>query len=401
MFDSLLRPPRATEFDPALAAALAQAAAALARLDQALAGHPLLPAFLHRARLAAVRRQAATDGLAIDPWHLAAVLEGLRLRMAHALRVIDRGAIFAAARHALVLHQWLTAPDRDQEAAVRRADQRLAAAVPGTTPLLAAATGLHAWLGGDRGSDGHGDGDGPSGGDGHGDGGARPPMRAALVRFWVNQRLLRAPVPLTGERALHPDTPWPPTAWVPAFLTALADEADDALDLLFALERAWFAARRAVAGRRRHCRAAAAVDIMAAAPLVSATSLAAGLDMAVKNAAALLDAFCAAGIAVEVTHRAKRRLFGLTGLAPLRDAVRPPYRPEPGRGRGRPRHDDLALPADATAPPLPSLTPLDRRAFDYSDLSHWMTHMEQTIRHTRRTLATLTSSGHSPLHTGS
>ena len=188
---------------------------------------------------------------------------------------------------------------------------------------------------------------------------------------------------------------------MPAFLTALADEADDALDLLFALERAWFAARRAVAGRRRHSRAAAAVDIMAAAPLVSATSLAAGLDMAVKNAAALLDAFCAAGIAVEVTHRAKRRLFGLTGLAPLRDAVRPPYRPEPGRGRGRPRHDEpaaagrhrrarLAI-ADAARPP----------AFDYSDLSHWMTHMEQTIRHTRRTLATLTSSGHSPLHTGS
>ena len=160
---------------------------------------------------------------------------------------------------------------------------------------------------------------------------------------------------------------------------------------MFALERAWFAARRAVAGRRRHSRAAAAIDIMAAAPLVSATSLAAGLDMAVKNAAALLDAFCAAGIAVEVTHRAKRRLFGLTGLAPLRDAVRPPYRPEPGRGRGRPRldqPDDAGRPAGAALPPVP-LTPLDRRAFDYSDLSHWMTHMEQTIRHTRRTLATL------------
>jgi hypothetical protein len=28
-----------------------------------------------------VRRQAAVDGHAIDPWHLAAVLEGLRLRM--------------------------------------------------------------------------------------------------------------------------------------------------------------------------------------------------------------------------------------------------------------------------------------------------------------------------------
>ena len=78
---------------------------------------------------------------------------------------------------------------------------------------------------------------------------------------------------------------------MPAFLTALAAEADDALQLLFALERAWLAARRAVAGRRRHSRAAAAVDLLAAAPLVSASSLATGLGMAVKNATALLDEF--------------------------------------------------------------------------------------------------------------
>ena len=128
---------------------------------------------------------------------------------------------------------------------------------------------------------------------------------------------------------------WDAAAWIPEFLTALAVEAEDALDLLFAMERAWFAARAAVAGRRRNSRAAAAVDILAAAPLVSATSLAAGLGMAVKNAAALLDAFCAAGIAVEVTHRSKRRLFGLTGLAPLREAVRPPVPARPDT-RARP-----------------------------------------------------------------
>ncbi len=40
--------------------------------------------------------------------------------------------------------------------------------------------------------------------------------------------------------------------------------------------------------------------------------------MAIKNAAALLDQFCAAGVAVEVTHRSKQRLFGLVGLALLR-----------------------------------------------------------------------------------
>ena len=62
MLDALLRPAQGKkDLDPALAGAPAQAAAALARLDQALAGHPLLPAFLHRARLEAVRRQAAVE----------------------------------------------------------------------------------------------------------------------------------------------------------------------------------------------------------------------------------------------------------------------------------------------------------------------------------------------------
>ena len=392
MLETLLRP--ALGKNPALAGALAQAAAAIARLDQALAGHQLLPAFLHRARLEAVRRQAAVDGLVIDPWHLAAVLEGCRLRMDGALRIIDRGAILAAARHALDLHQWLVAPDFDQEGDVQRAAQVLAAAAAsGATPLLAAATGLHTWLGGDGRSGGHGhtggdgDGDGRSGG--HGGGGARPPIRAALVRFWVTQRLLRAPVPLTGDRALRPDTPWQRDVWMPAFLSALADEAADGLARLVALERAWHAARRAVSGRRRHSRAAAAVDLLAAAPLVSASSLAAGLGMAVKNATLLLDDFCAAGIAIEVTHRSKRRLFGLTGLAPLRDVVRPPYRPEPGRGRGRP---PLVAEAAITVPALPPVPPLDRRPFDYSDLAQWMTHMEQTIRQARRALSAVAPS---------
>ena len=369
MLETLLRPPR----EPIRSGARRCTGArprAFARLDQALGSHPLRPAFLHRARLDAVRRQAAVDGQAIDPWHLAAVLEGLRLRMDGALRIIDRGAILDAARHALELHQWLVAPDFDQEGEVQQAERCLAAQAGGT-PLLAAAHGMR-----------------------HGStpaGGTRPPIRAALIRFWTQQKLLRAPVPLTGAAALRADTSWDAAAWMPAFLPALAVEAEDARHLLFAMERAWFAARAAVAGRRRNSRAAAAVDILAAAPLVSATSLAAGLGMAVKNAAALLDAFCAAGIAVEVTHRSKRRLFGLTGLAPLRDAVRPPYRPDPARGRGRPRLDQADDPADSVAPPLPSapLTPIDRRQFDYSDLDHWMAQMDQAIRHARRTLSAL------------
>jgi hypothetical protein len=360
------------DFDPALAGALAQAAAAIARLDQALAGHPLLPAFLHRARLEAVRRQAAVDGQAIDPWHLAAVLEGLRLRMDGALRIVDRGAILEAARHALELHQWLVAPDFDQEGVVQQAEAVLAAQA-GATPLLAAADGVRRWIEA---------------------GGTRPPARAALVRVWTKHRLLRAPVPLTGVWALRAEASWDVPAWIADFLSALAGEAADALDLLSTMERAWFAARATVAGRRRHSRAAAAVDIMAAAPLVSATSLAAGLGMAAKNAAALLDDFRRMGIAVEVTHRAKRRLFGLTGLAPLRDAVRPPHRPDPSRGRGRPRLEPPADPSGSVVLPMPvaPLSPIDRRAFDYSDLGHWMTQMDEALRRSRRVLGRLTKS---------
>ena len=192
---------------PALLEGLARAALSFGRLDQALAWHPLGRALLYRARLDAVRRQAAVDGQAIDPWHLAAVLEGLRLRMDGALRIIDRGQIFAAARHALTLHQWLTEPDFDQEGEVKRAEAALGGYAGRVTPLLAGALALHAWIEG---------------------GGDRAPMRAALVRHWVKHRLLRVPVPLTGATALHADTPWGPEEWIPAFLAALAGEADDA-----------------------------------------------------------------------------------------------------------------------------------------------------------------------------
>ncbi len=124
MFDAWLETSRAPA--PALTAALASAAAAIARLDEALTGHPLGRAFLHRARLDAVRRQAAVDGRLIDPWQLAAVLEGLRLRMTEAPRVIDRGEILANARYALTLHQWIVEPDFDQEGEVLRAARHLA-----------------------------------------------------------------------------------------------------------------------------------------------------------------------------------------------------------------------------------------------------------------------------------
>jgi len=355
--------------DPALAGDLERASGAIARLDQALEGHPLLPAFLYRVRLEAVRRQAAVDGQRIDPWHLAAVLEGLRLRMDHAMRIIDREMIFDAARHALTLHQWLTVPDFDQEGEIKQAEAALATSEARLSPLLSVALGVHAWLDQD---------------------GTRPAIRAALVRYWTRHRLLRSPIPLTGAAALGAETSWAVDAWIPVFLRSLADEADDGRQLLLEMELTWFNARRAVAGRRRNSRAGIAVDMLAAAPLISAPSLAAGLGMAMKNALDLLDGFCAQGIAIEVTHRSKRRLFGLAGLAPLRDEVSPPRRPEPGRGRGRPPaiRKGVELPA-ALPPPEHPLTPIERRSINYNELEGAMANLELVIRDTRRALDAL------------
>jgi len=62
-----------------------------------------------------------------------------------ALRIIDRGMILDAAHHALGLHQWITAPDFDQEGEVQRAERALTS-TSGGSPLLSAASSVHAWL---------------------------------------------------------------------------------------------------------------------------------------------------------------------------------------------------------------------------------------------------------------
>jgi hypothetical protein len=345
-----------------LAGALASATASTARLDQALAGHPLASAVLYRVRLNAVRQQAAVDGQLIDPWHLAATIEGLRLRMDPSLRIIERGAILDKARAALALHQWIVEPDFDQEGEIQRAEAVLAAQPGFLPPLMAAARGFRVWIEAD---------------------GTRAPIRAAMIRFWRTRHLLRLPVPLTGAASLSADQSWDDDLWVPAFLGAIEREAAEALDLLYALERAWYSARRAAADRRKDAHDARAVDVLAAAPVLSATTLAAVLGITVKNAIRILDTLVTAEVVIEVTHRSKRRLFALAGLVPIRDAVRPPYRPDPGRGRGRPRLDDITLEQEAPLEPLPPLTPVERRAFDYSALDEAMAHLDAVVRHTR------------------
>ena len=355
----------------AMVSALASASAAIARLDQAVASHPLRGAFLYRARLDAVRCQAAVDGDLIDAWHLAATLEGLRLRMDPYLRIIDRGRILDAARTALGLHQWIVEPDFDQEGEVQRAEAVLAAQPATLPPLLAAALGFRVWI--DSGE-------------------PRAPIRAALIRFWRRRQLLREPVPLTGAAALRAEQSWAPEDWLPAFLESLAREAADGLDLLYTLERTWFEARRGIGGRRKTSYAAAAVDVLAAAPVISATSLARILGIAVKNAIRILDDLQAAEIAIEVTHRSKRRLFGLKGLAPLRDTVRPPYRPDRDRGPGRPRIELEHEAAPEVSPPLPPLTLIERKAVDYTALEEAMANLDAVLRASRTALRSVANS---------
>ena len=200
---------------------------------------------------------------------------------------------------------------------------------------------------------------------------------------------IRHPVPLTGAAALGAETPFERSLWLPAFLRALAAEAADGRQLLLDLERAWFAARTVIAGRRRDSHAAAAVDLLAATPLLSASSLAAGLGIAVKTAIRLLDGLVAAGVAVEVTHRSKRHLFGLNGMGLLAEAVRPAYRPEPGRGGGPPPILTVEDEITGPPPPLPPLTWIERRAFDYGELEHCMAHLDRAVRHTKRALDAL------------
>src|ERR1700730_16185396 len=127
----------------ALAGALERAAGTIARLDSAVARHPLAPAWAWRARLDAIRRQAAVDGQIIDPWHLAALIEGVRLRVDHVPPMLERGLVFAAARHAFRLYRWFVKPDQAQRAAIAEAVAHLEAIGDSHSPLLGAALAVH------------------------------------------------------------------------------------------------------------------------------------------------------------------------------------------------------------------------------------------------------------------
>lgn len=337
--------------------ALADAAAAMARLDQALASTPLLPAITYRARLDAVRNMAAADGRLIDPWQLAATLEGVRLRMPGELSIAERGLIFDAARHALGYYQWLQMPNPEQQEEISHATIVLATADMTGGALLAAARSVFCWIDASA---------------------SRPAIWAALGRYWQEQKILLNPLPITGAAALRSGMPWRFDDWLPIFLTAITREAESILDMLRALDRAWHAGRACVQGRRKNSKLPLAVDLLAASPVLSASSLAALLGIAIKNAGLLLEDLVAAGVAVELSHREKRRLYALQAMSPLRDVAAPPKRPLPGRARGRPRLS-ASLPALVQEGPPDRASALPAVSFNYGELDEALAVLDAVV----------------------
>ena len=193
-------------------------------------------------------------------------------------------------------------------------------------------------------------------------------------------------MPLTGAAALRAGQNWDLDDWLPAFLRAIEPRGGGRPASALDLERAWFAARHSIAGRRRDSHVAAAVDCWRRHRCSPPPRSPASSGIAVKNAIRICStALCRQGSAIEVTHRSKRRLFGLAGLAPLRQVVHPPYRTDPNRGPDRPRHD-IAEEAEAAPPPLPPLTPIERRDFDYTTLEEAMAHLDAVVRSSRQAL---------------
>ena len=171
--------------------------------------------------------------------------------------------------------------------------------------------------------------------------GAHTPARAALVRFWTRERLLRLPLPLTGAAPLRLGAPADPAVWTGCCLAAPADEAADSLQLLMNFERSWISARAAVAGRRRNSRAAA--------------------------------------VCLDPGQWARRRLFGHSGMGPLREQTTPPLQARAWRSRHGTAHVPLVTPRAA----------IDRRQFDYSDLDQVMAQLDKQLRQTKPVLGTL------------
>ena len=91
-----------------------EAALAIGRLDAALSGYPLLPAWTFWSQLDTARRYAEVDGRQVDLYRLATFLYGLPLRAGATLSLAERGGDITALACAVELRSWTVQSDPEQ-----------------------------------------------------------------------------------------------------------------------------------------------------------------------------------------------------------------------------------------------------------------------------------------------
>ena len=343
---------------------LERAAAAIGRLDAALADHPLALSWRYRSRLDAAIRMADSDGVRVDPMRLAGILENLTLTPLRGASFAERAAEADAIRHALDQFEAVsTAPNASADA--KRALGRLEESAASGSVLRGLARGVRQWTTA---------------------GLSRAAIRAAVP--WLLASRLPTGGPLDGVSgidAFRADAPWDDSdAWEAVFLGALADEAAAGRDRLSRLTilvaRAQTRLAEGTRKRRADSQAPRALTILVSTPVIGPVRLAGVLGSTVRGAAKILDELVTLGAAVEVTGRRSHKLYGLADLADLRDLAPGPRR--------RPVRN--ATGASDPAAPLPPLRPRlwDEPARLYADLAAAGTDLVHRSRRVARLLAT-------------
>ncbi len=320
----------------------------VARLDEALRGDPLLPAWRQRAMVREAARAAASDGLMVDMVRLGGLLAGLPLRHL---------ADFGAERHALEVLVGLrnlaanTPNDR-----VRAALSRMKAEhKPGRNLLEAAARGMLAHLA---------------------DGGAREDARLALPLYLLDTGVVRSgPLPcLTGSGAFRAEgSPRDLAAgFHEALCRDLAGEARNGLDDLIDLRRAWRSWRRRLGPRRSTSQLPALVDYAAACQAVTPAQVAQHFDLSLRGAGKLLAELAELGILVDASGRETWKVYVTEDLKSVREEVE---RVQPARA------------GDPTPSPKPGKPPPPRPAALEADPLELADDLSGLLADTERALA--------------